>query len=122
MAEWEGLKRIADLPVQPMNKEIMKMLKKRGKLFKQISLGHHYKQYQGYMFYQRQWHTAVFKADGRVMVDVTTFQKMNPEYGEFKDPAGINQVNYDYDYNQMYNPYGQQNQKPGTMSGIPTTF
>ena len=76
-----------------------------------IKLGHHYKQYGGYILYERAWGTNLFKADGRVMVDIKTFQRMNPEYANFKDPnqiAGANaaymQDNYNYNYNNPNMP------------------
>jgi hypothetical protein len=55
-----------------------------------LNSAHHYKQYSGYIIYQREWGVNLFKADGRVMVDISTFQRINPEYTAFKDPKSIN--------------------------------
>jgi hypothetical protein len=71
---FRGLFDILNLKQQPMTEEMMKMLKKRGKVFKEVSLGHHFKQYNGFLLVDRGWGNNLYKAHGRVMVDITTFQ------------------------------------------------
>ena len=39
-----------------------------------MSLGHHFKQYNGFLLVDRGWGNNLYKAHGRVMVDITTFQ------------------------------------------------
>lgn len=133
---------IDDLPVKPMTRSIFEQLTARGKIFEQVALGNHYKNYERFIFYQhaafRVHYTKVFswlhhqscldelgnsysstlQADGRVMVDVATFNRMNPSYKEFGVSAHMDatqQQNLNI-RNQLYNQgnpnyYQQQQQR-----------
>ena len=51
------------------------------------------------------WGSNRYKAEGRVMVDLTTFERMNPDYQVFKNPNGINtlaQISQNMGYNNNY--------------------
>jgi hypothetical protein len=61
----------------------------------------------------------LYKAEGRVMVDLSTFERMNPEYSEFRNPNGINtlaQLSQNMGYNNNY--YNNQNVNNSIMTRI----
>jgi hypothetical protein len=68
-----------------MTPDIMTYLKKRGRRFGVVAIGHHYQQYSGAMIFRTGRFITIFKADGRCMVDISTFQKVNPQYQVLKD-------------------------------------
>jgi hypothetical protein len=116
---------ISGLDVQPMTKQVLRILNKRGRVFQKVALKHHYMQYEKFMLkrgafsdVRSQPHDTTrhgtarhdthdtqraeysnmsrkknndtqtwIKADGRVMVDISTFNRMNPEYTEFGSSA-----------------------------------
>eukprot|EP01114_Cavostelium_apophysatum_P015219 TRINITY_DN4103_c0_g1_i2.p1 TRINITY_DN4103_c0_g1~~TRINITY_DN4103_c0_g1_i2.p1 ORF type:complete len:396 (+),score=155.16 TRINITY_DN4103_c0_g1_i2:846-2033(+) len=80
-----------------MNDKMMKILMERGKIFEKVALEHHYMQYNGYLMYERAYGVNMFKADGRVMVDIKTFQRINPAYLTFKDANKMNGNNGNFD-------------------------
>eukprot|EP01090_Pellita_catalonica_P001615 TRINITY_DN11383_c0_g1_i1.p1 TRINITY_DN11383_c0_g1~~TRINITY_DN11383_c0_g1_i1.p1 ORF type:complete len:745 (-),score=138.80 TRINITY_DN11383_c0_g1_i1:227-2254(-) len=102
---YEGLRDIQDLKIQPMTSRAFEYLTARGKIFESVAIGNHYKQYDGFIFKKvgsfgdRKTYT---KADGRIMVDIATFNRMNPAYTVF-GTSGHTQASQDW---QMRNPYG----------------
>jgi len=84
---FDGVKEISSLAVQPLNDKIKTLLAERGKVFKEVGLGHHFMQFEGFGMFQRKYGTAMWKSDGRVMIDIKTFQRMNPEYPHFLNNA-----------------------------------
>lgn len=129
-----GLIDVDELSVKPMTKSVLAQLTARGKIFQKIALGHHFLNYERYIFFQhamfRVHYTKVLqsnnrsvttnralkKADGRVMVDIATFNRMNPSYTEFGASAHVDpiqQQNFNV-RNQLYNqgnPYYYQQQQ-----------
>lgn len=75
-----GTKRIDSLACLPMKDDIYAKLVERGKLFEKIAIGNHYMNYKGTLFRKHWFYTTYYKADGRVMVDTISFQRMNPDY------------------------------------------
>eukprot|EP01119_Soliformovum_irregulare_P002535 TRINITY_DN1277_c0_g3_i3.p1 TRINITY_DN1277_c0_g3~~TRINITY_DN1277_c0_g3_i3.p1 ORF type:complete len:578 (+),score=211.97 TRINITY_DN1277_c0_g3_i3:1-1734(+) len=90
ISKFRGMMDIAELRVQPMTDDMLKILYERGRSFKKITAGHHYRQYKGFLMVQKLWGMNYIIADGRVMVDLKTFGRMNPNYNEFNNPGGIN--------------------------------
>eukprot|EP01087_Luapelamoeba_hula_P016926 TRINITY_DN5262_c0_g1_i1.p1 TRINITY_DN5262_c0_g1~~TRINITY_DN5262_c0_g1_i1.p1 ORF type:complete len:242 (-),score=19.10 TRINITY_DN5262_c0_g1_i1:388-1113(-) len=79
-----GLKDVDDLPVKPMTSHMLHELMTRGQHFRKLALGHHYLQYKNFMFMKySNSHVSYFKADGRVMVDIGTYNQINMEYTSF---------------------------------------
>jgi len=95
--EFKGLVDIDSLDVKPMNQGALDILTKRGKIFRTIALGNHFKYYDSFLVTKKCKTVHYTKADGRVMVDIATFNRMNPEYSEFvqgnMDPDVQQQVN-----------------------------
>ena len=99
-----------------MTDDMLQVLEARGKVFKEVATGHHYKQYSGFMLLQKAWGSTLYKADGRIMVDIATFERMHPDYSEFKNPNGINtlaQLSQNMGYNNNYSA-----QNTGVMTRI----
>lgn len=88
--EWSGLRDISDLRIQPPSDTTIKALRKRGRIFNKVAVGHGYMQYHGNMVYRKQWGQQMYAADGRMMVDVRNFLRIHPDYDEFKDPSAVN--------------------------------
>eukprot|EP01121_Diplochlamys_sp_Union-15-3_P020757 TRINITY_DN8186_c0_g2_i2.p1 TRINITY_DN8186_c0_g2~~TRINITY_DN8186_c0_g2_i2.p1 ORF type:complete len:521 (-),score=80.21 TRINITY_DN8186_c0_g2_i2:281-1801(-) len=81
--QFRGVKPVTDLPVRPMTDDVYKTLVARGKTFSKIAQGSHYLTYKGPMLWKEKYHNTAWKADGRVMVDGSSFNRMNPSYPEF---------------------------------------
>ncbi|PRP81652.1 hypothetical protein PROFUN_01159 [Planoprotostelium fungivorum] len=111
--EFALFEKIEDLNTQPISSDILVRLEDRGRRFIQIAIGHHYKKYEGYMFFRRVHGAKLFKADGRVMCDVSTFQRMLPEYAEFKNTSVQTQ------YDQFGNPMRQDDAVDGVEKSVP---
>jgi hypothetical protein len=82
---FKGIRRIDELEVQPMDDATLEHLKARGKKFNQLGVGAHYQTYKGSISYKTQFYTTHWKADGRVMLDGNSFNKMNPDYRYFNN-------------------------------------
>ncbi len=78
--EFGGVRSIEDLDVRPMNHEDEEFLKARGETFRRFSSGTYYWGYQGNMCVKSMYGYQHFKADGRIMIDSTGFDKSNPSY------------------------------------------
>lgn len=46
---FKGLMPISGLDVQPMTKQVLRILNKRGRVFQKVALKHHYMQYEKFM-------------------------------------------------------------------------
>ena len=73
--EFSGVKNIRDLDVQPLDAEAKAQLTARGTKYRDIALGNHYKQYQGFMevYTWMGWRT--LRCSGRIMVDVASYHQ-----------------------------------------------
>lgn len=94
ISEYKDLKKIKSLEVQPLDEETKKILMERGKLFQKIGLGNHYLNYKGNLFRKHWFYTNYFNANGRVMIDEISFQRMNPNYPKVHQPkrGNINSI------------------------------
>jgi len=77
---------LEDLNVQPLTTGARSRLEERGTKFREIALSHRYMQYQGFFQKASGFGVSKFKADGRVMVDVTTFNRLHPNERTFVNP------------------------------------
>lgn len=83
---FEGIVKIDLLPVQKLSRSMHSTLTERGKLFAQVAIGAHFKQYRGTLLTPTVFGYMKFRADGRVMVDTATFNRMNPSNTKFVSP------------------------------------
>lgn len=77
---------IDDLNVRPLTPELRNLLEERGTKFREIALSHRYMQYEGFFHKTSGVGPHKFKADGRVMVDVTTHNRLHPNDRTFINP------------------------------------
>jgi len=75
-----------NLNVQPLSNAVRLRLEERGTNFREIALSHKYMQYEGFFHKASGFGVSKFKADGRVMVDVTTFNRLHPNEKNFANP------------------------------------
>jgi len=79
-----GVKRLEDLEVLSMTPEVMDELIARGQAFNRLGLGHHFQEYTGYMMKTfSQFFSSKIPAEGRVMLDVSTYNRLHPSDGSF---------------------------------------
>jgi len=78
IAFWEGLRKISSLKMRPINPEEMDILNQRGRTFKEVALGCHYRMYTGNMIFNNGYSVERFRATGRVMIDPFNFARFNP--------------------------------------------
>lgn len=80
--EWDGIREIENLHVVPLPEEslIRNQLTERGRKFAKYAIGPHYLQCTGSMFRYIWFGTTNFKSEGRVMIDIVSFSKINPNY------------------------------------------
>lgn len=72
-----GLKKIADLPVAPIQAADKATLSTRGEKFRKLGSGAHYIQYNGQMTRNSYYGSRAFRADGRAMIDVSSFSQVD---------------------------------------------
>jgi len=77
---YNGTRKISDLPIKLMNDDTYKELTQRGRKFLQLGIGTHHMSYTGNLFRKSWYSCTYFRADGRVMVDGSSFRRMNPNY------------------------------------------
>lgn len=77
---FDGTKKIKDLDVAPLTDKIQAELTERGKLYQRVALGASYLQYSGTLIWKEWWNTQIYKAAGRIMVDIPSFGRMCPHY------------------------------------------
>lgn len=75
---FRGTKKIASLPVQPLGEHEEAALVKRGKQYCEITAKASHLEYAGNMICKAGWSEAYFVADGRCMVDLLSYRRMNP--------------------------------------------
>lgn len=71
---------VKNLSVRPISKDELLILTERGRKFVKYALSSNFVEYTGYMFKRTMYGLYKFKADGRVMIDPTGFNKKNPGY------------------------------------------
>jgi len=79
--EWEsaapGLKKIEDLHIKTVTPEVKKKLSEYGKLYVKCAKGATYLSYTGQLTRSSWWSNETFRADGRVMIDVHSFKRVD---------------------------------------------
>ncbi len=95
--EFDGVMNLSDLPIMTLDRSTKKFLSERGKLFQKLGKGHHYQQYTGAMSRSTTFGHIRYKADGRVMVDITTYNQRNPNNTMFQ--YAVNSYNNQSDPN-----------------------
>ena len=92
---FEGVKELKDLDVRLMDPESMDELIDRGQIFNELGIGHNFRNYTGYMM--SKWSDMFVQkvsADGRVMIDVVTYNRLHPNDSTFRfTQAAYNQMN-----------------------------
>lgn len=78
---YEGLRNISDLPIIHLDKNPVAMaaLVDRGKKFRDYALGAHYVQYGGHVVRKSWMSDTSFRAEGRVMIDASTFNRIDSD-------------------------------------------
>jgi hypothetical protein len=80
IGEYEGVKKIEDLPIRPITDASRSTLVARGKKFRVFGEGVHHLEYDGNMIIKNYRGEEQVKARGRIMADGIQFQKNNPNY------------------------------------------
>lgn len=100
IGSYAGLHKVADLPVQPISKEEKAALTERGRLYVEAVTKPTYLSYKGNLTRTAWWSSESFRADGRVMIDVGSFQRIeSDQFGQEMRRTGIEGVR-DRDDNQ----------------------
>lgn len=105
--KFNGVKKLEDLEIQIMDPETMDELIQRGQLFNKLGINHHFRQYSGFMMRSfSKFFTTKIPADGRVMIDVGTYNRMNPNDVSFRF-SGVSSRQNQYNQQQhMYDSWG----------------
>lgn len=93
---YQGLKEIKDLPVSPISDEEKLALAARGELFRKYASGAHYIHYRGQLARNSWWSSKKFRADGRAMLDVSSFSQVdNDQFSQEGYASGIESARED---------------------------
>jgi len=88
---FEGTKPLRELPVTILTAESEKFFIERGRKFAQLATGVHYMNHRGYVAQKEGWWGyQLYKADGRVILDGVSFNRINPN-SRSADVYGLNQ-------------------------------
>ena len=90
---YTGVKAINSLSIRPVTDEDRARLTERGRIYAQVAVGAHYKQFEGQMQVIKWWSYTPMRATGRCMIDIAT-------HNQFKDDA---RYRPDRGENQMHN-------------------
>lgn len=77
---FEGTKKIDELSVRKMDEITKARLTKRGKLFAECTNGMPFVNYSGHLRRSNWWSDQLFRAEGRAMIDISSFFRMDSEY------------------------------------------
>lgn len=99
--EFKGFQKISTLPIHIMDDETYKTLYERGKIYRDLAIGAHHKEYTGNIIH-RSFYTTKYKVSGRIMIDPSSFKKFRPNdyWEDCHDQAesNINALGDDYLY------------------------
>ncbi len=98
-----GAQYIKNLPVRPINDEELTMLTERGRKYVKYALSSHFVSYTGNMMIRTMYGYRKFKADGRIMIDPTGFNKKIPGYNNYRSIVECESVPEDLMF--MCSPY-----------------
>lgn len=97
IGEYDGLKKIDDLPIRKVTPEIEAQLIERGKKFRSIVIddkGTGYRNYKGNLIQRSWWGASHIRADGRIIVDAKMAHRMaNDTVGHSMQLLGFEQSN-----------------------------
>jgi len=90
LPEYNGTISLNELAIKPMSDELRLRLIERGKLAKRCAIGPTYLSYSGHLSRSTWWSNETFRADGRVMVDVGSFKRVdNDQFSKEQRATGI---------------------------------
>lgn len=92
---FKGLRDSTDMPIRPMTAELKATLAERGALFRQLSMGAHYVQYVGQLVRSSWWSPRRYRADGRVMIDISSFSQIDNDQMDDEQRESGFESNYD---------------------------
>lgn len=93
---YSGLKEIEQLAVAPIAAEEKAELQERGERFRKYSTGAHYIHYKGQLTRSSWYGTRAFRADGRAMIDVSSFSQVdNNQFSSEGYQSGIEEARED---------------------------
>ena len=78
---FDGLMKLTSLGIRPLTAEMKAVLTERGKAFRQYCTGVHFTAYKGQFIRRSYWGDRHFRADGRIMIDVKTLRRSDPDLG-----------------------------------------
>jgi len=78
--QFNGTRKLSELQVRKMENKVFNELQERGKRFLEFGRGVNHMSYKGNIFRKSFWSITYFKADGRVIIDDSSFRRMNPNY------------------------------------------
>ena len=91
-----GLKEIKNLSVSPISDDEIAELTIRGEQFRKYASGAHYIQYKGQIARNSWWSSKKFRADGRAMIDVSSFSQVdNNQFNDEGYASGIEEARED---------------------------
>ncbi|CAG8463165.1 2112_t:CDS:10 [Dentiscutata heterogama] len=122
--QFDGVLNITKLPVVPLQKkcEIRDELVKRGKKFELFAIGPHYLRYSGNFFYKSWFISTYSRGDGRIMIDASTFNKINPNYDMGLAKHNFENLQYNYNYNTRPKPFLKRKIKEEELYMCSPTF
>lgn len=87
---YSGLQEINKLSVRPIDEEGKAILTARGEIFRRYATGAHYIHYSGQLTRSSWWSSRRFRADGRAMLDVSSFSQVDSnQFSQEGNTSGI---------------------------------
>jgi hypothetical protein len=81
LGSYEGMKKLDELHIKPATDDVKKILTEYGKLYVECTKGATYLSYNGQLTRASWWSNETFRADGRVMIDINSFKRVdNDQY------------------------------------------
>jgi hypothetical protein len=94
--EFTGVRELAQLPARVMNEQWRDVLTARGRKYQKVAIGAHYQNYTGHMQVKSWWSWNDLRANGRIMVDISTYNQFcdNDDYSinPSDDNNGVGEV------------------------------
>lgn len=102
---WKGTREIAKMPIRPLAPEVKQKLTERGKIYEQVAIGSHYMDYKGQMQVKKWWSWDPMRADGRIMIDSSTYSQFTDSEYNDNDGEDTDMQTIDNDVLWMTEPY-----------------
>lgn len=101
VSSWPGLGELSKLSVRKLTEEDRARLSVRGEQFRKYMSGAHYVFYKGQLTRSSWWSDTTYRADGRVMIDVNSFQQVdNDQYSQETRSSGVDIDSHDRSSNK----------------------